>query len=104
MKDEPSPGLREELGGPDEAGSTTARTGAAGEASRDDEPAPTGDAPPLTWTDHDDDAPLDTDNAVIGQPSPGGSPLSVVAPSPDTTLPDPLGSDDEDREQERSTR
>jgi hypothetical protein len=94
-------GLREELEGPDEAGHTTALTGASGESARNDDPV-AGDRPP-SWPEQDE-TPLDNDETVIaGSPS-GGSPPGAVAPPPGADWPDPMGRDDEERELERRTR
>lgn len=87
---------------PDEAGHTTARTGAGGEPARDDH-APEGDQA-LGWTQEHDETPLDNDEAVIAAPHSGGSPPGAVLPPPDADWPDPMGGDDEERELERRTR
>jgi hypothetical protein len=85
---------------PDEAGHTTARTGAGGESARNDDPA---GGKPLTWT-RQGETPVDNDATVVAGASAGGSPPGAVAPPPDADWPDPLGGDDEERELERRTR
>lgn len=93
--------MREEFEGPDEAGHTTAVTGAGAgghpergaldEARRDLEDDP-------------DTSPLDNDEAVVAPAGTGGGGPGVVAPPPGTEWPDPMGGDDEERELERRTR
>ena len=96
MNREAPEGLRDELEGPDQAGHSTMTTGAGGESSRSDDAG-------LAWSEDDSD-PIDTDEAVVGQPSSGGSGPGFVAPPPGTEWPDPLGRDDDERELERRTR
>jgi hypothetical protein len=111
-------GLREELEGPDTTAYATTAAGAGGEPGRDEDRAQAmqmGESPTRISGRPDVEAvresagdaeadPIDSDEAIIGPAGTGGAGPGFIAPSPGADWPDPLGSDDDDRELERRTR